>query len=368
MLVGCLLLAPVPALLAQTPAEPKAAATSAEVRIELPAGAAGNWSIVPGETRVVLELPHGASFPPDLGAESGGFVRSVEVSTTGAGGHRLDLTLEAAYLARVEARGSTLVLTFESRRAPASTQPSESAYRLGPADKIALKVHNRPELDAVLTLDDAGRITAPLVGEVQAGGLTTGQLAAHLTDLLGRNYLVDPQVDVAVTEYWSQWVMVTGEVKSPGRVPLRGGTRLKEVLSDAGGFGETSGPLIVVTRRVEGTDEYQKETIDRREFESGAKNPVVHAGDIVDVPRTSYCYVQGEVRQPNRIPIERGTTLLRALSLVGGLTEWADRKAITIRYSDGRVAEVNLKRVVEGRIEDPVLVGDEVIVVRRRFF
>ena len=342
--------------------------TTTEIRIELPDGSSGGWSLVPGEKRVVLDLPRGASFPLDFGEASAGFVHDSVVSTNGEGGHRLDLTLAAGYLARVAVNGSALVLTFESRYAPSSGTLSEDAYRLGPGDKIALTVHNRPELSATLTIGDTGTITGPLVGEVPATGLSTGQLAGRLTDLLGRTYLVDPQVDVAVVEYRSQWVMVTGEVATPGRVALRGGTRLKEVLSEAGGFAEASGPLIVVARRIEGSDNYEKDTIERKDFESGLSNPLMLPGDIVDVPRTMYCYVQGEVRLPSRVPIERGTTLLRALSLVGGLTEWADRKSVTIRYGDGRVVAVNLKRVVAGEADDPVLGGDEVIVVRRRFF
>jgi polysaccharide export outer membrane protein len=344
------------------------APASTEIRIELPDPANGGWSVLPGGGRLVLELPRGASFPPDIGASTAGFVRDAEVAAIDGGGHRVTLALDAADLARVETRGSTLVLTLTRHPAPDAIEPSGSAYLLGTADKIALTVHNHPELSATLTVDDSGTVIVPLVGEVQAAGLSTAQLAAGLTERLGRDYLVDPHVDVAVVEYWSQWVMVAGEVKSPGRVPLRGGTRLKEVLSDAGGFLETGGPQIVITRRGEDTDEMTRMVIERRAFEAGAENPVLRPGDIVDVPRTAFCYVQGEVRQPNRIPIERGTTLLRALSLVGGLTEWADKKAVTIRYGDGRVAEVNLKRVVAGRIEDPVLMGDEVIVVRRRFF
>ena len=60
------------------------------------------------------------------------------------------------------------------------------------------------------------------------------ELSARLADLLGRAYLVNPQVDLSVREYRSQWVMVSGEVSLAGRVYLRGGTRLKEVLSEAG--------------------------------------------------------------------------------------------------------------------------------------
>ena len=366
--IAALALALAPRALAASPEPAPAGKTSATIRIELPGGAVGGWSLEPGEKRVVLDLPRGASFPLDFGEASSGFIHDADVSTNEAGGHRVDLTIAAGYLARVDVAGGFLVLTFESRFAPTSGALSTDAYGLGIDDKIAITVHNHPELSASLTVSHTGHVTVPLVGDVPVAGLSPEQFASRLADLLGRTYLVDPQVDVAVTEYRSQWIMVTGEVATPGRVFLRGPTRLKEVLSEAGGFAEASGPEIHVSRRVEGSDTYATERVARKEFESGLSNPVLRTGDIVEVPRTAFCYVQGEVRLPNRIPIERGTTLLRALSLVGGLTEWADRKSVTIRHSDGRVDEINLKQVVAGKIDDPELVGDEVVVVRRRFF
>jgi polysaccharide biosynthesis/export protein len=363
-----LALALLPAALAAPPDADAPSRTSATVRIELPQGAGSSWALVPGEKRVILDLPRGASFPLDFGEASGGFVHDAAVSTSATGGHHVDLTIAAGYLAKVEMAGTFLVLTFESRFAPTTEALSEDAYRLGIDDKIAVNVHGQKELDSTLVVSHTGNVTVPLVGDVPVVGLSPEQLAARIAELLGRTYLVDPQVDVSVVEYRSQWVMVTGEVATPGKIPLRGGTRLKEVLSEAGGFAEAAGPSIEVNHKVGDSEKYEKEKITRKDFESGMVNPVVRAGDIVDVPRTAYCYVQGEVRLPNRIPIEQGTTLLRALSLVGGLTEWADRKAVTIRYKDGRALKYNLKAVVEGKMDDPVLVGDEVVVVPRRFF
>jgi polysaccharide export outer membrane protein len=120
-------------------------------------------------------------------------------------------------------------------------------------------------------------------------------------------------------------------------------------------------------------DDFQTIRIERREFEAGLKNPVLEHGDIVDVPRAAYCYIQGEVRSPGRIPIERETTLLKAITLVGGLNEWADRKNVRILPGgDGdpgaEEVVVNLKKIQAGKAPDPVLKGGEVVVIKRRFF
>jgi polysaccharide export outer membrane protein len=283
------------------------------------------------------------------------------------------LRLAAGYLGRVAIESGVLVLTFESRLATDDSNAEvKNQYLLGPRDKIAVTVHNHPDLGSILTISRDGTITVPMLGEIQAAGLSPAALADELEEILGRSYLVDPQVDVSVEEFNSQWVMITGEVMLPGRVILRGGTRLKEVLSDAGGFRETSGQLITISRPVDDeADDFETVTIERREFEAGLKNPVLKHGDIIDVPRAAYCYIHGEVRSPGRIPIERETTLLKAITLVGGLTEWADRKNVRILSGGDPDAEevvVNLKKIQDGKSVDPVLKGGEVIVIKRRFF
>jgi polysaccharide export outer membrane protein len=234
-----------------------------------------------------------------------------------------------------------------------------------------ITVHNHPELTSHLTISREGTITAPLLGDTKAEGYSPRQLGIRLSELLGRSYLVDPQVDVEVEDYRSQWVMVTGEVRIPSRISLRGGTRLKEVLAEAGGFGINSGELITISRRVEGSGEYTTLKVDRSEFETGSVDPVLRHGDIIDVGRSDWCYCQGEVNAPGRTRIERGMTLLKAISLCGGLTEWADRKQVRVLVQEDGVSRervFNVKRIVEGKGEDPVLTGGEVIVVRRRFF
>ena len=373
LLAAFVILLAVTAVAAQADMQRAEAGRSSEVRFELPEGSIPDIAIEPELRRVVLDLPRGTVLPMDFQESSGGLILHSHVESIGADRLRVELTLAAGYLGRVAIESGALVLTFESRlAADAAGVEVENQYLLGPRDKIAVTVHNQPDLGSVLTISRGGTITVPMLGEIQAAGISPAALADELEEILGRSYLVDPQVDVAVEEFNSQWVMITGEVVLPGRVILRGGTRLKEVLSDAGGFRETSGQLITISRPVaDESDDFETVSIERREFESGLKNPVLEHGDIVDVPRAAYCYIHGEVRSPGRIPIERETTLLKAITLVGGLTEWADRKNVRIlsgRDRDTGEVVVNLKKIQDGKAEDPVLKGGEVIVIKRRFF
>ena len=93
----------------------------------------------------------------------------------------------------------------------------------------------------------------PLIGSVQAAGLSTAELAKRLRDLLEKDYLVNPQVIVGVKEYLSKKVNVMGEAEKPGLFYLTGPTTLLELLSKAGGLSKTAGKDLVLVR-TEGAD------------------------------------------------------------------------------------------------------------------
>jgi polysaccharide export outer membrane protein len=371
LVVSAILLAG-PATLAQFSEELGEEGASAEIFIELPEGSDSDITVVPEDNDVIVELPRGSVFPLEFASSSSGLLRGGQVVPLGGDRVQLRLDMALGLLDRIVYRPGGLALIFKSKfDVKSAAQSADEQYLLGPDDKLIITVHNHPELTSELTISREGIITVPLLGDVRAEGYSPRQFGIRLSELLGRSYLVDPQVDVEVAEYRSQWVMVTGEVRIPSRISLRGGTRLKEVLAEAGGFGVNSGELITISRRVEGSGDYTTIKVNRSEFEIGGSDPVLRHGDIIDVGRSAWCYCQGEVRSPGRTRIERGMTLLKAISLCGGLTEWADRKQVRMLTGEGSERHeliFNLKRIVEGKNEDPVLTGGEVIVVDRRFF
>jgi polysaccharide export outer membrane protein len=372
LLVLCSLALLVSTAHAQYEERPKEAQHSVAIQIDLPPDTTPLVSVSPGSRHVMVELPRGAIFPLDLSTASGGLLRGGEVTPLGEERVQLRLELAGGLLDRVVFAPDTVVLLFLSRYATLrANEAAENPYVLGADDELLITIHNHPELTSSPTVTAEGLITAPLVGDVVAAGLTPRELERQLSEMLGRSYLVDPQVDVEVEEYRSQWVLVTGEVRLPSRVFLHGGTTLKEALSVVGGFAEFAGETITVSRKNADSGDYEILNIDRREFEAGIQDPVLRHGDIVEVARSRYCYLQGEVRVPGRVQVERGMTLLRALALVGGLTEWADRKSVRVLYEEGTVPKervFNLKRIQSGRDPDPPLTGGEVMVVKRRFF
>jgi polysaccharide export outer membrane protein len=354
---------------AHEPIEP--ARTTAEIRILLPDDSRPLVAVAPGTDRIALELPAGAEYPKNFAASTGGLLRGGSAVGIGGDRVRLDLDLASGYLDEVIYEPEAVVLRFRSRfEPPADLADPDEQYLIGPDDQVKVTVYNHPELTSEVRVTRDGLLTAPLVGEVRAGGLTTRQLAAKLAELLGRDFLVNPQVEAQVVEYRSQWVILSGEVQRQGRIALRGGTRLKEALAEAGGFSEFAGEEITVTRRKTTGDGSAVRTIRRADFESGAENPLLADGDLVEVARAARCYIQGEVRHPGEIRIERGMTLLRVIAIAEGLTEWANRKEVRILYGDGTERSertYNVNKILEGKAPDPVMEGGEVIVVPRRF-
>ena len=105
------------------------------------------------------------------------------------------------------------------------------------------------DLSRLPTVQTNGAILLPLLGEVQVAGLTVAEIRRKVTSLLEKDYLVNPQVVVKVSQYNSQYVTVVGEVKRPGRKPLRGRTRLIDVLAqDAEGFTTNASGEVVIAR------------------------------------------------------------------------------------------------------------------------
>ena len=116
--------------------------------------------------------------------------------------------------------------------APATTDP---AYMIGPEDVLDINVWKEPDMSRVVPVRPDGRISLPLINDVQASGLSPQQLAAILTDRL-RKYLNEPQVTVIVTAINSKRVFVVGEVLHAGAFPLIPGMTVLQALSSAGGF------------------------------------------------------------------------------------------------------------------------------------
>ncbi len=130
--------------------------------------------------------------------------------------------------------------------APAASTSAD--YIIGSEDTLHVSVWKEPDLTATLPVRPDGKISLPLLNDVQAAGLTPMQLAADLTARL-KKFVSDPQVTVVVTQMNSQKVFLLGEVLHTGAVPLLPNMTVLQVLSTAGfsQFANTKGIYILRT-------------------------------------------------------------------------------------------------------------------------
>lgn len=110
-----------------------------------------------------------------------------------------------------------------------------ASYRIGPMDKLDVNVFQVKDLTGTVDVDAAGKITLPLVGSVQAVGLTTGDVSKEIADKLRQGYVKDPVVTVMVKDAVSQKVTVAGAVQKPGVYPISGKTTLTTAVALAAG-------------------------------------------------------------------------------------------------------------------------------------
>jgi len=114
----------------------------------------------------------------------------------------------------------------------ATTEPD---YVIGPQDVLDISVWKEPEVSRVVPVRPDGKISLPLLNDVQAAGLTPAALAAQITESL-KKYVTSPQVTVIVTTINSQRVYISGEVIRPGAFPMLPGMTVMQALTSAGGF------------------------------------------------------------------------------------------------------------------------------------
>jgi len=120
---------------------------------------------------------------------------------------------------------------------PKAAEPDDS-YVIGAEDDLIVRVWGNAELSGPYKVDPKGKISMPLIRDVQAAGLTKEQLAASITGRLKENTLIDPQVTVSVQQVNSKWYYINGHVLKPGQYRLAVPTTVLEGLVNAGGFQE----------------------------------------------------------------------------------------------------------------------------------
>lgn len=252
-----------------------------------------------------------------------------------------------------------------------AVQQTAANYIIGTQDVLSITVLEDEKLNGKYTVEADGSFSFPLIGRIQAGGMTIRDFEASLKAKLKAGFFRNPQVSVGIEQYRSQRVFVTGEVRMPGMIPLTGGMTLVEALTRAGGASgvTSSGEVAIVRLKPEGQaaskDGDEPIRVSLRDLEAGGRtgNIELQDGDTIYVLRAESLYVFGEVKSPGAHSVREGMTVLQALALAGGATVDAALNRIRIIRMENGVRK-ELKNV---KLSDLVKAGDTIIVPERYF-
>lgn len=172
----------------------------------------------------------------------------------------------------------------DDKKQPAQPPSLSDEYRLGPGDKLRIEVYKDPQLSQSVQVRPDGKITLPLVGDVDASGRTPIELRDTLTKSL-KEYMNNPTVTVIVVEAIASQVTVMGEVSKPGAIQLHGPLTVLQVIAMAGGFKEFANTKDVRVLRQNGNGTMQTLRFNYKDVVNGDAKPfLLRSGDTVIVP------------------------------------------------------------------------------------
>ncbi len=254
----------------------------------------------------------------------------------------------------------------------------DGEYRLGPKDLVEVKVLEVPDLNVERRVNGDGEISLPLLGGMSVQGLTAVEVAERLEAVLTAKYVNRANVSVVIREFANKPVSIVGAVTRPGSLTIAGRWDLLQAISAAGGLAAGAGRKVYVLRRSENglTERLEIDADDLFVRSSPKWNIPIFPSDIVNIPAktTVRIFCLGEVKAPGALEFDSDDriSLLSVIAKAGGLTDRAARGSIRMkrRGPDGRDAEMtaDYKRIVSGKDPDPVLKGDDVVIVKESFF
>ncbi|KCZ59222.1 MAG: polysaccharide biosynthesis protein [Hyphomonas sp.] len=182
------------------------------------------------------------------------------------------LALAAGTFLLVSACQSGTVTQRSDATDVATDQRTAPAYVLGNGDRLRVTVFGHPDLSGEFDVDGSGAISLPLIGQLDALGLTTPELEARIVETLDGDYILNPRVSAEVINYRPFYIL--GEVGSPGEYPYTSGLTVLNAVAAAGGFTYRANKKVVFIKSVDGAEE-QSYTLDT--------NTAVKPGDTIRI-------------------------------------------------------------------------------------
>ncbi len=236
----------------------------------------------------------------------------------------------------------------------------DANFKLGIGDTVSVEQVGRENSETHSTVSGDGKIVLPLVGEINALGLTSAQLATTIQEALKKGgFYTDPVVHVAVVGVASSYVTVLGDVGTPGMMPLERNFHLSDMIARVGARPGEGISVIVLTHANGESKRYTLEDI--ATGGSGGGDPLLVAGDKIYVPSVAaeMVFINGQVHSPGAFPLSKNMTVRDAIARGGGLTEMGSEKKLKLFRKNVQVSDVKL--------ETPLQAGDILQIGERLF-
>jgi polysaccharide biosynthesis/export protein len=241
-----------------------------------------------------------------------------------------------------------------------------SEYLLAPGDILKISVFKNPDLSLDVRVSESGAIGYPLIGSVPIKGLTLPAAESKIAQMLrDGGFVVNPQVNILLTEGFGNLVSVIGEVNKSGRYSVdAAGGHISGMLAAAGGVGPTGGEVVTVSGMRNGKPFRRDVDIVKMSSTGNQADDIeLFGGDTLYVSRAPMFYIYGQVQKPGQYRLERSMTVIQALATGGGVTGKGTQRGIVRHRRDpsGKVKE-------EGVSMDDDVQDRDVIYVKESLF
>jgi polysaccharide export outer membrane protein len=168
---------------------------------------------------------------------------------------------------------------------PEPISAPQSVYQFKPEDVVEIMVWKNPDLSREVIVRPDGKISLPLIGDVQAAGVTAEELAAAITQKLVVYYKDPPEVSVIVKQFKNPTIYILGNVNTQGKFEVRNGTTFLQAISLAEGFNEFASRNKLILRRKLPNGEELTIRLRYKDIVSGREeNLMLQHGDTIIVP------------------------------------------------------------------------------------
>jgi len=283
-----------------------------------------------------------------------------------------------------EAEPTIITPIPDTEKAPADSQKLhrensvEEVYRVGPGDVLSITVIDEPDISGNFRISAQGNISWTWVGNVDVSGLTNEEIKQRLQNLLSKDYIWNPRVEVDIKDYRSQVVYFFGNVAIAGPARLGENRSLLQNLLQAGGPKVWGDSVITILRAQPSGKKSEKTIVSLQALLSGdtPEDILLQNGDIVTVATEeggtgvlieNRVYIVGAVKNPGSFPWRENLTALDILMAADGLDEHASgNRARLVREAGGKEEEIRIRfdDILDGERDQNITLqpGDLIIV------